>query len=275
MSYSFIGFPEVLSSGGFMSYLTLYFDESGKHHNASNVTFIGLLIRNNRLETFDEAWKTLLSQTKMNRLHMVDAVRENKPLSKNVGAQTLEARIETLKPFADCIREHCEFGLVQAMQVSGFNSYSKEALQHLGQPDSPHYLVFLSGLLGLLDHTSSDDRISCVCDDDQQTAWNCYRHYRGLTHTNILGKRIISLSFANDYYFPGLQACDFAALLTRFNANHIYSNGSEEFRYQPLWDYLVRDRLAGQIDWKYLFHDEAHCKDISDELSKVGRRRMR
>jgi hypothetical protein len=90
--------------------------------------------------------------------------------------QPIEERIDALIPFADCINEHFDVGLLQALDVKGFNKLTDEAKKGLGSPDDPYYLAFARGLLEIAGYVQGEDKISLICDDDIQTAWDCYRH---------------------------------------------------------------------------------------------------
>jgi hypothetical protein len=71
-----------------------------------------------------------------------------------------------------------------------------------------------AGFLALNDNVHADDKISIVCDHDLETAWDCFRHYNGIRRAHdLIRKQTISLSFADDEYFPALQAADMIAYL--------------------------------------------------------------
>jgi hypothetical protein len=74
--------------------------------------------------------------------------------------QTIDERIEVLKPFADCINHHCEIGLIQAWDVKGYNCLSLEAQRSLGGSNDPYQLAFIRDLLGVLDYLGVRPRIA-------------------------------------------------------------------------------------------------------------------
>jgi len=72
-------------------------------------------------------------------------------------------------------------------------------------------------------------------------------------------KKTASISFADDKYFPALQAADLMAFLTRHEARaQFYKKGRNEWL--SLFDYLVRDRGAGKMRWLKMFADEKETK---------------
>src|SRR5579859_5404185 len=144
-----------------MAILHAYFDESGKKGDHPVVTFTGVCISQSRLSVFDDAWTALLRQYGIASLHMAKASR----LKENNGPkmprhQKIEERIEVLTPFADCINQHLEIGLIQAIDIEGFNGLTKEAKAGIGSPDDPYYLAFARGLLEIIDYVQEDDKIN-------------------------------------------------------------------------------------------------------------------
>src|SRR6185369_10803906 len=114
--------------------------------------------------------------------------------------------------FADCINTKLEYGLIQALDVKGFQALPKSFRAKLGSVDDPYFLGFARGTIALVDYVHSDDKISIICDHDVQTAWDCYRQYMGIRRANErIRKQTISLSFADDEHFPALQAADMIA----------------------------------------------------------------
>ena len=70
----------------------------------------------------------------------------------------------------------------------------------------------------IVDYVHEDDRISLICGDDPETAWDCYRHYRGVRQAHAeIRRRTVALSFSDDKHFPGLQAADMVAFLSRLD----------------------------------------------------------
>jgi hypothetical protein len=198
-----------------------YFDESGKKSDHPVVAFSGVCVGRDKLDDFDIAWRTLLRQYDLPALHMAKVSRSSQKVGSKMKAnQTWAERIDCLKPFADCINAHLEIGLIQAWDVKGFWAIGKAERKALGSPTDPYYTAFARALIELVDHVKDDDRISLICDDDRETALDCYRHYRGLQHARPdIRKKFASLTFATDDDFPALQAADMVAYLSRLEAN--------------------------------------------------------
>lgn len=251
-----------------MAILNAYFDESGKHKDHPVVAFCGVVASIDKLQKFDVAWKELLTAYGLKTLHMRDASDANKHLSDKLPVQTLGQRIEALKPFADCINR-LERGIVEAVDVAGFNGLSPTALARIGNPNDPYYFAFARGILELAEKVSSEDQISLICDEDPETAPMCYAHYEALkVADDKVKEKIVSLTFASDEHFPCLQAADMVAYLARREARFRFYNKKDAF--QELFHYLISDPEADATKWIALFADEKMLKNLSAVLSRPG-----
>ena len=250
----------------FMVIFKAYFDESGKHTDHPVVSFGGVCAQEHNVEAFNQAWRKVLDFYKLPSLHMKEAARYTRPLSSKVPAQTLEQRMAVVKPFVDCINSHLEVGFIQAWDVEGFRSLSKTARAALGSPEDPYHLAFVRGILSLVDYVHEDSKISVICDDDETTAWDCYRYYRGARRADPkIQKYVVSLSFADDRYFPALQASDMVAWLARLEAKRRFNN--IPYAWAGLLDYLISDQGPGRVTWYALFADKLTAKKLSNGVA--------
>jgi hypothetical protein len=185
--------------------------------------------------------------------------------------QPIEERIDALIPFADCINEHFDVGLLQALDVKGFNKLTDEAKKGLGSPDDPYYLAFARGLLEIAGYVQGEDKISLICDDDIQTAWDCYRHYRAIRRADPdVNSKVASLSFADDEYFPALQAADMVAFLSRLEAKRRFY---DDFNmYLRLFNHAVRQRGANHIEWGLMFADEKKLVNLGKSMGQLKKK---
>lgn len=255
-----------------MAILYCYCDESGKKGDHPVVTFSALCLSQVKLTTFQDAWQTLLRQYQIESLHMAIASRLSKKLGpKMLRGQTPDQRTDALIPFADCINEHFELGLIQAMDIEGFNALSKNARYKLGSPDDPYFIAFMRGGLEVIKYAKGEDKVSIVCDDDRGTAWDCYRHYRGICHARKdFNDKVVSLTFADDRYFPALQAADMLAFLTRLEVKRLFYG--DHYSFKRLFDYTTKERGAGHAIWRYCPIDKEKFKSLSVALEKSRRR---
>src|SRR5882762_5798103 len=95
-----LGFLSSLERHPLMAIVKFFCDESGKHQDHPVVTFCGVAASQPRLQQFDDAWNTLLRQSGLLDLHMKRASGYTIKLSEKITAQTVDERIEALKPFA-------------------------------------------------------------------------------------------------------------------------------------------------------------------------------
>jgi Protein of unknown function (DUF3800) len=239
-----------------MGIFQVFFDESGKQSDHPVVTFAGVCAGESRLAAFDAEWNILLDKYGIGDLHMKKASDLNADLGPLMPpGQSFEERIEALKPFADCINEHLELGLIQAWDVKGFRAMDKKVKEGLGNTDDPYYLAFARAVAELVDYVGPDDPISLTCDEDEGTASTCYRHYLGLKEADDkIRDKVISLDFEDDCVVPALQAADLVAYLSRREARFMFYEQSYGLR--PLFDYLTRKQPEGKMNWLAMFADE-------------------
>jgi hypothetical protein len=255
-----------------MAILYAYFDESGKQSDHPVVSFTGVCATESKIPAFNDAWKALLRQYGITSLHMMKAGRlKEKVGEKMLRGQTAKERTDALKPFADCINDHLEYGFIQAWDVKGFQAISLEARRKLGSVDDPYFLAFARGIAELIDYVHDDDKIALVCDDDKATAWDCYRHYRGMQAADSdIRKKIVSLGFADDEHFPALQAADMLAYLSRLEAKRCFFR--DHYTFPVLFDYLTKERGGSKMKWEAMFADEKMINRLSDVFSRPLKR---
>jgi hypothetical protein len=196
--------------------------------------------------------------------HASDASR---PLG-TVPVQTLPERIEALKPFADCINQHLQLGLIQAWDVEGFKALSEEARRRIGSPDDPYYTAFSRGVLELAAYAPETDKISLICDEDKETSPTSIAHYNAVREVEDAVKRkVVSLTFGDDGNFPALQAADLVAYLSRREAANRFFGTTNHF--QPLFDYMVSAKPSASMEWRAMFADKTRLAALSLSLSAI------
>lgn len=258
-----LGFLQSLIRDPLMAILYVYFDESGKKSDHPVVTITCVCVTQPKLHQFEDAWGVLLRRYDLPGLHMMKAAR----LSQKYGClmparQSAEQRMNALIPFADCINEHLEYGVIQAIDIKGFRTIFAHA------KDDPYYLAFDRAMLELANYTQKEDRISLICDDDTQTAWDCYRHYRKVRGERAdIQKKTIALSFADDDYFPALQAADMVAYLSRLEAKTRFYG--DRYNFQRLFNHLITDKGVGFMKWVAAFADQKVLESTGEALRKL------
>ncbi len=242
-----------------MTVLQAFFDESGKQSDHPLIAVCCVCGTSAQMNKFDDYWRALLEKHSVSDLHMKRA-SDYKRSWGTLPKQTVEERIEGLKPFADCMGENLQFGLIEAWDVKGFKAIPAQARNKIGNPQDPYYLAFARALLDFPDHAGEDDVLSLICDHDEESAWDSYRHYRGIRRASTrVREKTASISFADDKFFPALQAADMVAFLTRHEAREEFY----EIRnlWLPLFDYMVRDRGPGKMEWQKMFANEQKARN--------------
>ena len=201
----------------FMGILHSFFDESGKFQDHQVVAFCGFGASESQLADFDKQWNNQLRRTGMEALHWVKARRNGQPLSSRVGPQTSKERINELKPFANCVNDYLGLGIATAFEVTGYTSFAPESKKLLGGSDNPFYVQFLRTVMLLAEFARPEESINMMCDEDEETAWNCYRLYRRVKEFDPkTGRRLAAISFACiSRHFKRRICCLFCAVSRR------------------------------------------------------------
>jgi len=245
-----------------------YCDESGKHKVQPVITVTGVGVTKDRHDKFDTEWRALLRAYELEELHMSRVA----DLTQRVGHmmpsnQPIDARIDALLPFADCINQTMEYGLVQAWDVKGYAHLTLDVKRVLGGANDPYFMAFVRGCLEIVDHVLVDDRVLIICDDDLTTAWDTYLHYRAMRDAEpTFRKKTIGITFADSEHFPALQAADLVAFLARLQARSEFYKVANDWR--RLYEYVItppRER-AGIMRWHHMFADEQRLRDMATSM---------
>src|SRR6266576_1952603 len=131
----------------FMAFIYSFFDESGKFKDKRVISFAGVCGSGTSLEQFNNKWTHLLRQNQMEYFHMQKALRYNAPLSPKIRRQTINERIEVLKPFATCIAENLNLGVGMVIEVEGYANWSREAKRKVGGSNDPAYVAIIRTMM--------------------------------------------------------------------------------------------------------------------------------
>lgn len=252
------------SRNTFMAVLQSFFDESGKFQDHQVVTFCGFGASDSQLRDFNKHWENQLRRCGMDALHWVKARRCGKALGDNIGPQSPKERINDLKPFADCVNDYLGVGVATVFEVSGYTSFAQDSKKLLGGADNPFYVQFLRTIM-LLAEFARSEKITIMCDEDEETALNCYRLYRRVKEINPkVGKRLAAISFADDVNFPALQAADMLSFLCREQAKLQWYK--EPYEYRDFFRYLTDPRGTSALQWQVIFKDKEALQQLEKSL---------
>lgn len=165
--FGFVNFERV----PFMGVIHSFWDESGKFKDHKIVSMCGVCAPEDKFQEFDRKWKELLRRYEIPWLSMKEATRTRRAWGPLMPAnQPIAERIEALKPFADCIIQYIELGILIGVDVGDHKRVWGE--------NNPHYLAFFICVSALVRFTGDDDKITIICDDDEETALTIFRFYR-------------------------------------------------------------------------------------------------
>ncbi len=235
--------------GELMAIIASYWDESGKFEDQEIVAFCGFCLSASNVKRFEDKWRELLRRNDLSALKAHTALSERRALSSKIPAQTVEERIEVLKPFADCITEGFELGVAIAVKVEAFRRTAQHIKKKIAGGEDPFYFAFMLAITSLLNYRKSDEKMAVLFDDDEKTAKHCLTLYRKMKLENAqYRKALTSITFAEDETYLGLQAADLLSSLTRLHSD--FELSGTPYRYEPLLRYLAEDRGTRSIQWK-------------------------
>lgn len=255
-----------------MAVIHSFFDESGKFHDQKWVAFRGFVASQSQLQEFDKQWNYQLRRTGMDALHWVDARRNGKALSSKIGPQSLEERLKELQPFADCVNDYLGLGVACVFEVTGWTSFAQDSKKLLGGSDNPFYVQFTRNMQLLVEYAKPDEYLSITCDEDEETSWNCYRLFRRVKELDPrLAKKLVALTFADDMYFPALQAADMLSFLCREQANLQFTG--QDYDYREFFRYLTDERGSSSLEWRVAFKSKNDLKKLEDRLVRKNEKK--
>lgn len=257
-----------------MAVLYFYSDESGKYRKNPVITVSGVGGSSKQLKKFDEDWTELLRSYGLGEEFKMSRASDVKQTYgiKMPSGQSIEQRIQAILPFADCINEHMEIGLMQGWDVKGYNGLSLAVKAALGGSPDPFHLCYIRAMLELAGYVPNGDSLSLICDDDELTAWDAYCHYRQLGQAYIeLGKKLASITFAKSQFFSPLQAADLVAFVARKKASQEFWGKDNPF--DVLHKYLLEGPIRprrGVMTWFYSYVNEQGFVDLANDLIAKG-----
>lgn len=255
-----------------MGILHSFFDESGKFQDHQIAAFCGFGASDSQLVEFGKQWNNQLRRCGMDALHWVKARRSGKALGDNIGPQNIVERINDLKPFADCVNDYLGVGIACVFEVTGYTSFAKESKDLLGGSDNPFYVQFLRTVMLLAEFARPEESITMMCDEDEETSWNCYRLYRRIKEIDPkTGRRLAAISFADDLYFPALQAADMLSFLCREQAKLQWYR--EPYDYGDFFRYLTDRRGSSTLEWRVAFKNKDELHNLEKALVRKKAKR--
>jgi hypothetical protein len=251
-----------------MEAVNCFFDESGKFADHDVISFGGVgAPALNFGPGWAVDWKHCLTVNGLEMLTVKEAFRSHRPLSDKNPALGVEKRVEALLPFVACIRKHLQLVSGVAINVKAFKELPSHYFQILGS--DPFFTAFLRTMLRFLEAVTEGDRVSLVCDDEEEMAIPMFKLYRQLKRVYPGAKdKLTSISFADDRALYGLQAADLVSSLMRREADKRFFG--KEYDYAPMFGALTQQPQAFENIWgmETAFADRETLIKIADALKK-------
>ena len=185
--------------------MNAFFDESGKFKDHKVVSFCGVVSAPAQFQSFTVDWGRHLHENGLQMLTAKDALNARIRLSEKNPALGIDNRIAALLPFIASVRKHLEAVTGVAIDVAAFKALPSHYFQVLG--DNPFFTGFLRAILELLRLVGEQDRITLICDDEEQMALPMYKLYRRVKLIDHQAReKLAAISFADtDFYLDCRQ----------------------------------------------------------------------
>ncbi len=203
-----------------MDILHLCLDESGKFRDSDYVSFCGYVSYARDWEALSQEWMSALLHERLSVLHTTDAYHFNgeewKAKKAEWGNNAEAERDALLLRFAAIVNKHAGPCVGAAVDAAHYRKMPSDFRERL---TNPHYLGFeqvVREVVGLSNVAGQQHTIGLIVDDEEEYSIECYRLLTKLKLKNpAMRKRVTSLCFANDNFYPPLQAADLLAYVTR------------------------------------------------------------
>lgn len=178
------------------------------------------------------------------------------------------------RPFVQAIKKHVEIGFGIAVDVAGFNSIAPKFQKSLG--GDPHFLAFRSVVRDIVKYSQSapDPSVSIICDDDPEKACGCYKMFDRLRQDSKHPENrqvLKSIAFADDEFYPQLQAADLFSWVAR--AESLYRWHNQDFRLRELYQEFVIASTDFKLTFTSAFWSAEHLQNLNkmtlEDLQKL------
>jgi uncharacterized protein DUF3800 len=249
-----------------------FFDESGKFKDHKVISFGGVAAYNENFIDFANEWGRLLFRNGLQALNAKNVLNARRPLSRKNTRVGLEQRIEDLASFVGCIRKHLQVVIGVRIDVRAFKKLPTHFFQTYGA--DPIFVAFARSMLEVIGFTPDRDKISFVCDDEEEVAFHMFKLYRRVKKI-FPGARnkLVAITFADDKALFALQAADLVSSIMRLEAGRRMLRA--KYDYLPLFKALSKSPARNEQLWNVLiaFGNKRMLVDLSDSLN-AERKRM-
>jgi hypothetical protein len=242
---------QVFEIGNLMLFLQSYFDESGKAADHNIASFCGFVATSDQWREFVHLWGRVTTLAEIQKpLKATEILKYRRALSPKIPVQTATQRIEALAPFVTAIRKSLGFGVAVAIDCRAFRNLPESDRAIL--KGEPHYWAFRMALLLIKQYAEHiyqfdpDIKVALCCDEEERYSVECLKLFINIRRTiPEMRERFTSIAFADDRYFPQLQAADIIASLARQEADRRFHN--KPFDMKGMYDLLAEPNPAAML----------------------------
>jgi hypothetical protein len=230
------------------------------------VAFAGIAAINSNFVDLTIEWQRNLKRCGLTSLTMKQALNHRRPISGKVEAKGITNRVKTLLPFIEAIRKHNSLVVGAAVDVEAFNALPSEDRRSL--ENNPHYMAFVRVLVEAADIVNNGDKLTCICDDDEKTAYGMNELYRMVRRHHSDARQKLALSFADDSAWDVLQAADLVSSLMRMEGG--YRLKGQEYDYRDLFISLTSPQPGDKLSiFRAGFFGSQELKSLSQDYRKL------
>lgn len=115
-----------------------------------------------------------------------------------------------------------------SIDAEAFRNLPSHYFKVLG--DDPFFTAFLRAVLDAVNLVPEGDRLTMICDDEEQMALPMYRLYRRIKIVQPeIRDKLAAICFADDRYLFALQAADLVASLVRRESGKTFHNSTYDY----------------------------------------------
>lgn len=240
---------QLRGTGASICFMHVFIDDSDTFSQNGFICLAGFIASDVKWDSFYDQWAAKLSEHGLTKIHTSDFLAGEAEYA-DLGWD-YEQRVSVLQEFMGIVRENVECAVFSAVEVGEYRKVLKAAKKRL----QPEEFIFRRVLRHSFEHmgeTGSKESIQFWFDDNTKTSprflslWSKVKKNWHLART-MLG----SISFADDFGLPPLQAADLLA-----NAlNRAHSSGEPAWHpegpFAPMFlkpgTHIMKNHVRGEI----------------------------
>jgi hypothetical protein len=219
--------PASVEKEDFLAVFYIYADESGKPQKDDYTSLCGYVAHEAEWARFLLEWQAVRMKWQIPPVHMARIMFPERKddewlkVRKAWGKDWEFKRDMMLQELAMTVRGAALVAIGAVVDAKHFRALADSEFKR--EAKDPLFLALHTVVMRAIEATEVIDRcspIGLIIDDDRENSIECYRRLNNLKdHPHLMfakvRERIRSMTFANDDYYPGLQAADMLAYESR------------------------------------------------------------